>query len=362
MGLKSTAAGGEIVQVQGGHIIRATGRKDRHSKVFTAKGPRDRRVRLSAHTAIQFYDVQDRLGYDRPSKAVDWLIKKAKASIDKLAELPPWDPTASASNAVDVNAGPTTEFGVGDHSGSSSFYVPQCVDSQSLGDSMKSFFPTNNASEENSISFQNYPHDLISRGASQNQDLCLSLHTLQDPGGSSSGHHHTTSSHHHSALFQGSGSSLGFDGGTGGWTESQQPHDLGRFTRMLSWPSGGGAGSGGSSGGSGTGEGRGGILFNSSLFQPQGLLLGHQQGPITTSTFSQRGPLQSNFSPLARVVEDHHHHHNHHQEISGIGHGSDGFMGFCIPSQIHGELHGGANSMSTNRASSSSMSPDSSQH
>jgi hypothetical protein len=42
MGMKS--AGGEIVQVQGGHIVRSTGRKDRHSKVYTAKGPRDRRV------------------------------------------------------------------------------------------------------------------------------------------------------------------------------------------------------------------------------------------------------------------------------------------------------------------------------
>lgn len=83
-----TSAAGEIVPVQGGHILRSTGRKDRHSKVFTAKGPRDRRVRLSAHTAIRFYDVQDRLGYDRPSKAVDWLIKKAKFAIDKLQELP----------------------------------------------------------------------------------------------------------------------------------------------------------------------------------------------------------------------------------------------------------------------------------
>ncbi|KAJ4897980.1 hypothetical protein Rs2_24774 [Raphanus sativus] len=69
---------GEIVEVQGGHIVRSTGRKDRHSKVCTAKGPRDRRVRLSAHTAIQFYDVQDRLGFDRPSKAVDWLIKRPR--------------------------------------------------------------------------------------------------------------------------------------------------------------------------------------------------------------------------------------------------------------------------------------------
>lgn len=79
---------GEIVEVEGGHIVRSTGRKDRHSKVYTAKGPRDRRVRLSASTAIQFYDLQDRLGYDRPSKAVAWLIEKAKSSIDELAKLP----------------------------------------------------------------------------------------------------------------------------------------------------------------------------------------------------------------------------------------------------------------------------------
>ncbi|MCO5599968.1 hypothetical protein L7F22_054075 [Adiantum nelumboides] len=65
--------------------VRPTGTKDRHSKVRTAKGLRDRRVRLSAPTAIQFFDVQDRLGYDQPSKAVDWLIKKARAAIDELA-------------------------------------------------------------------------------------------------------------------------------------------------------------------------------------------------------------------------------------------------------------------------------------
>ncbi|KAL0362425.1 UNVERIFIED_CONTAM: Transcription factor TCP10 [Sesamum calycinum] len=81
--------GGEITQVQSGQILRSIGRKDRHSKVYTSKGPRDRRVRLSAHTAIQFYDVQDRLGYDRPSKAVDWLINKAKTAIDRLNQLPP---------------------------------------------------------------------------------------------------------------------------------------------------------------------------------------------------------------------------------------------------------------------------------
>ncbi|XP_052180737.1 transcription factor TCP4-like [Diospyros lotus] len=79
---------GEIVEVHGGRILRSTGRKDSHSKVCTAKGPKDRRLRLSAGTAIQFYDVQDRLGYDRPSEAIDWLMKEAKSSIDGLQKLP----------------------------------------------------------------------------------------------------------------------------------------------------------------------------------------------------------------------------------------------------------------------------------
>ncbi|XP_052182171.1 transcription factor TCP2-like [Diospyros lotus] len=90
---------GEIVAGSGGlgllygwpssrivRVSRATGGKDRHSKVLTSKGLRDRRVRLSVSTAIQFYDLQDRLGYDQPSKAVEWLLKAATKSID---ELPP---------------------------------------------------------------------------------------------------------------------------------------------------------------------------------------------------------------------------------------------------------------------------------
>ncbi|XP_040382375.1 LOW QUALITY PROTEIN: transcription factor PCF6 [Oryza brachyantha] len=68
-------------------VSRASGGKDRHSKVYTAKGIRDRRVRLSVSTAIQFYDLQDRLGYDQPSKAIEWLIKAAAAAIDKLPSL-----------------------------------------------------------------------------------------------------------------------------------------------------------------------------------------------------------------------------------------------------------------------------------
>ncbi|KAG6520806.1 transcription factor TCP24-like [Zingiber officinale] len=68
-------------------VSRASGGKDRHSKVYTAKGLRDRRVRLSVSTAIQFYDLQDRLGYDQPSKAIEWLIKAAGVAINELPPL-----------------------------------------------------------------------------------------------------------------------------------------------------------------------------------------------------------------------------------------------------------------------------------
>ncbi|KAG8098416.1 hypothetical protein GUJ93_ZPchr0013g36883 [Zizania palustris] len=76
--------------------VKASGGKDRHSKVYTAKGIRDRRVRLSVSTAIQFYDLQDRLGYDQPSKAIEWLINAASPAIDKLPSLD-LDPSAFAS-------------------------------------------------------------------------------------------------------------------------------------------------------------------------------------------------------------------------------------------------------------------------
>lgn len=68
-------------------VSRASGGKDRHSKVYTSKGLRDRRVRLSVSTAIQFYDLQDRLGYDQPSKAIEWLIKAATSAIAELPSL-----------------------------------------------------------------------------------------------------------------------------------------------------------------------------------------------------------------------------------------------------------------------------------
>ncbi|XP_023527017.1 transcription factor TCP17-like isoform X2 [Cucurbita pepo subsp. pepo] len=69
-------------------VSRAFGGKDRHSKVCTIRGLRDRRVRLSVSTAIQLYDLQDRLGLNQPSKVVDWLLNVAKDEIDELPPLP----------------------------------------------------------------------------------------------------------------------------------------------------------------------------------------------------------------------------------------------------------------------------------
>ncbi|KAL1541694.1 transcription factor TCP5-like [Salvia divinorum] len=79
----STLKNPRIVRVAPGF-----GGKDRHSKVCTVKGLRDRRIRLSVPTAIQLYDLQERLGLSQPSKVIDWLIDATKLDIDKLPPLP----------------------------------------------------------------------------------------------------------------------------------------------------------------------------------------------------------------------------------------------------------------------------------
>ncbi|KAI4333872.1 hypothetical protein L6164_018627 [Bauhinia variegata] len=321
MGMKST--GGEIVQVQGGHIVRSTGRKDRHSKVYTAKGPRDRRVRLSAHTAIQFYDVQDRLGYDRPSKAVDWLINKAKSAIDKLAELPPWHPpsTKTAAEEAGQDTG-SNEMAIAEQSESSGYnfqlqrqlgenpenqstFIHQQIDSDAIA-----FFPTTSATS--SINFQSYPSDIISRNTNHTEDLGLSLHSFQDPGlihGQSQANQNQTLSNDQN--FFGGSNPVGFET---------------NYQRMVTW-----------GGESSTDINRGGFVVNNS---PP--LLG--QG----STFPQRGTLQSNFSQSLRTwneiqmrsSENHKPQTVHEASIFGTRFLSDGLPGFCIPVRFPGEEEG----------------------
>ncbi|KAL5826108.1 hypothetical protein ACOSQ4_017905 [Xanthoceras sorbifolium] len=63
-----------------------TGKKDRHSKIYTAQGPRDRRMRLSLQIARKFFDLQDMLGFDKASKTIEWLFSKSKAAIKEITE------------------------------------------------------------------------------------------------------------------------------------------------------------------------------------------------------------------------------------------------------------------------------------
>lgn len=64
----------------------AVSKKDRHSKIFTAQGPRDRRVRLSIEISRKFFGLQDLLGFDKASKTLDWLFTKSKSAIKDLLE------------------------------------------------------------------------------------------------------------------------------------------------------------------------------------------------------------------------------------------------------------------------------------
>lgn len=278
--------GGEIVEVDGGHIIRSRGRKDRHSKVCTAKGPRDRRVRLSAHTAIEFYDVQDRLGFDRPSKALDWLINKAKPAIDQLAHLPPWKPTLFKQQQKKQQNDDVSE-------------------EQSQNENEFRFVQnfSNNGNSNSFIPFQNE----IPETASFRNDLKLSLQQNQN--------------------------------------QHVQQHVLftGNFDGMVTWNSGGGATTIDTGSGGGGGDG---FVFHGSSPSPvvfPAVMYGQNQ------YLSQRGPLQSSYNPSVRawldapatfVAAD----YRLQAGGSGAGFASGGFSGFRVPARIGGddeEMHGG---------------------
>ncbi|KAM3760394.1 hypothetical protein ACB098_01G189900 [Castanea mollissima] len=62
-------------------------KKDRHSKIYTSQGLRDRRVRLSIEIARKFFDLQDMLGFDKASKTLDWLLTKSRKAIKEVAKM-----------------------------------------------------------------------------------------------------------------------------------------------------------------------------------------------------------------------------------------------------------------------------------
>ncbi|KAI7738817.1 hypothetical protein M8C21_006264 [Ambrosia artemisiifolia] len=65
---------------------RSAGKTDRHSKIHTAQGLRDRRMRLSLHIARKFFGLQDMLGFDKASKTIEWLFCQSKKAIDEVTD------------------------------------------------------------------------------------------------------------------------------------------------------------------------------------------------------------------------------------------------------------------------------------
>ncbi|KAK4567798.1 hypothetical protein RGQ29_003525 [Quercus rubra] len=67
------------------HIPRKRSRKrDQRVKINTARGPRERRMRLSVKVAPDFFKLQDLLGCDTASKTLEWLLINSKDEIKKL--------------------------------------------------------------------------------------------------------------------------------------------------------------------------------------------------------------------------------------------------------------------------------------
>ncbi|KAL6845176.1 hypothetical protein ACP4OV_024671 [Aristida adscensionis] len=307
-----------------GRIVRsAAGRKDRHSKVCTARGLRDRRVRLAAHTAIRFYDVQDRLGYDRPSKAVDWLIRNAKAAIDDLPDRPEQPPAAEAAAEATEPAEQVTSTsygfgnpgGAGAMSGAAGSFMPHSVGADRVPDSVKSLFPSSSTAGGGGgggaaaahDEYRGSPPDLLSRTTSnQPQELCLTLQSNQHQIFS-----HVSQNHH----------GMISSAGVPGWPEHNQ--------RMPSWHA---------SENSSAGDGRGGANGDSYMFG-----MAPRQGLDPSQLFSQGEPLQSSgtwasarswLDPITAI--------NHQSTMAGQvgfshlvgGGGGGGFMGFLAPAAV----------------------------
>ncbi|KAI7743651.1 hypothetical protein M8C21_031019 [Ambrosia artemisiifolia] len=75
-------------------------KKDRHSKINTARGPRDRRMRLSIDVAKKFFKLQDMLGFDKASNTIQWLLMKSKPAIEQLNNV---SPSSASECEVDLS-------------------------------------------------------------------------------------------------------------------------------------------------------------------------------------------------------------------------------------------------------------------
>lgn len=312
---ESTPVDALVTAFGSGRIVRsAAGRKDRHSKVCTARGLRDRRVRLAAHTAIRFYDVQDRLGYDRPSKAVDWLIRNAKAAIEELPdrpeEVPPTaEPAAAEPSSEQVTS--TSSYGFGNPGGTAmaNSFLQHSLGADQVSDNVKSLFPSSStATAGGHDEYRGSPPDLLSRTTSrQPQELCLTLQSNQN-------HLFThVSPNHHGVISS---------AGVPGWPDHGQ--------RMpSSWHASENNAEEGRGGGNGDGYMFAGIPPRPGLDQSQ-LFSSHGE-PLQSSGGGWAASARAWLDPLAAMHQP--------SQMSGqigfshlVGGGGGGFMGFLAPS------------------------------
>lgn len=83
---KKKLCGSSSSRINGSNSTKRRGKKDRHSKIYTAQGPRDRRMRLSLQIARKFFDLQDMLGFDKASKTIEWLLLNSNSAIKDLKQ------------------------------------------------------------------------------------------------------------------------------------------------------------------------------------------------------------------------------------------------------------------------------------
>ncbi|KAH9319824.1 hypothetical protein KI387_021593, partial [Taxus chinensis] len=62
---------------------------------------------------VKFYDVQYRLGLDRPSKTMDWLISTTQGAIDELSQSQPVHECSNTSRSGTDRESDFAETGIG---------------------------------------------------------------------------------------------------------------------------------------------------------------------------------------------------------------------------------------------------------
>ncbi|XP_034698366.1 transcription factor TCP4-like [Vitis riparia] len=244
--------GAERVQVRRGHIARSIGKKDRHSK--------------------------DRLGYDRPSKAVDWLMEKAKTAIDALAELPTQCPLSTSVVASAQQREQNLNHLQHPHLCVEQLETILDLNQQHLNENpiySSGLFHIPVSTAFSAVHFQNSPAYPNLGAISHTQYPYLSIQSFQDP--TLGRHHSTTISSADQAIYSAS-SPLVFDAASNHWPHSDPP-EMSQPQKMIDWNSD-------------TGNGIQGLVFDSLPLPLQEPALSQNQ------LFSEREPLQSTDSAL----------------------------------------------------------------